>query len=911
MSAQAQASADSQRASAPISAAQQLANEAALTQAGNKAGAIASSKAYIAAGGSGATTTAPAGTAGMAFAPGSRPGVITQSGNAVFKNGTLVGSYANEDLAKAAADSYTSVQPGSQPLNIMGDLGGSTFRSLYKAPSEKTIEAPTVFTGRQAAEQDQQNMTDYQQITEGMATQGEARANAPEAPATTPYTPLPAAKVDENGAPIPMDPAEVTNAALANIQAQTEEAYQTYKDQVTSIQNGTFPLSPTEQASLDAIQQSIDRAVAAQKEVNKATIGTVTELGIRSGRQRYAGEVNAGIISAVISQGVQAIADIETKGAVQLADARTAMQDKDLERLDKSMTMFREMMNDKSNVIQTMHDNTLKYEEFVTNQAQKTQAIANQTIDSLAKAGIDPSQLDPIQLSTLDAKAGYPQGTSAALLGAAIKEKQKEDEKAQLEGLNTVIDVTSKLDPSQYVDFNGSRYYGTKSNEEYKGYEIDQASGDVTVFSWNTKENKMTAVTQKGVLPPNIPYTKTELTNADGSTSLWWVPENPGDGVAIPVTGEQTGGAQGVNTGALQEDYPPGTKGSPTDPDYWCLGWARNVDQRGQAFANMIGDTIQEKRAAGDKSIGFSGGTTPPQAGDWVLTNEDSKYGHIALISEIRTDPKTGKQVAVLAESNFKPGTVTYSRTIPLDSSNMEGAGGKIMGFVHGELKPEYSSQPTAPTTLGSAPKTVAGGTFNPDTGYVENMSSDDIRKVNQEITTTDAYKAVTTASDLQSAITDFEDLLKTTPPGSARLVGDSAGKLKSAYNAFTLQLKDFLNLGVLNGPDLALIQSIVPPPWRASLTGGTEAGLPQAKSMIEKQIADRTGELLTKYSQYNPDEVNALKIVQERGEASSGKTTMTKESLKQSYPQYSSQIDAAIAQGLSPETISAYLSNK
>ena len=64
---------------------------------------------------------------GAKFAPGSRPDVITQSGRNVFKNGKLVGSYADADKAAAAATEFNT-----NKQNIAGDTGGETFRTLNR-----------------------------------------------------------------------------------------------------------------------------------------------------------------------------------------------------------------------------------------------------------------------------------------------------------------------------------------------------------------------------------------------------------------------------------------------------------------------------------------------------------------------------------------------------------------------------------------------------------------------------------------------------------------------------------------------------------------------------------------------------------------------------------------------------------
>lgn len=66
------------------------------------------------------------------FAPGARPGVITQFGKNVFKDGKLVGSYRTEEAATEAVGEFTAPGVGGRAVNIVGDIKGETFRQLRR-----------------------------------------------------------------------------------------------------------------------------------------------------------------------------------------------------------------------------------------------------------------------------------------------------------------------------------------------------------------------------------------------------------------------------------------------------------------------------------------------------------------------------------------------------------------------------------------------------------------------------------------------------------------------------------------------------------------------------------------------------------------------------------------------------------
>lgn len=67
-----------------------------------------------------------------AFAPGSRPGVITVSGDTVFKNGRRVSTRDTNADAQAYADRITQAGANGRVINIMGDNTGETFRQLNR-----------------------------------------------------------------------------------------------------------------------------------------------------------------------------------------------------------------------------------------------------------------------------------------------------------------------------------------------------------------------------------------------------------------------------------------------------------------------------------------------------------------------------------------------------------------------------------------------------------------------------------------------------------------------------------------------------------------------------------------------------------------------------------------------------------
>lgn len=361
----------------------------------------------------------------------------------------------------------------------------------------------------------------------------------------------------------------------------------------------------------------------------------------------------------------------------------------------------------------------------------------DKTITGLAASGKTP---DDATFEALDKMNDYAPGVSKGAFNLAQEDTAAKKTKSDLENFNLLTDVVSKLRPDQQVTVNGKSYSGTMSENEFKGYEVNKSTGDIATVTYNKRTGATTVVNQKGVLTPNIDYTIQSTKNADGSTSLWYV-DPTGKSPAVPVLGSQTGGAQqGINLGILQTAYPAGTKPAGTEHG-WCLEFVNSLITNPYPAGSL--NTIEQKKGAVDASI------TTPAVGDLIFTNEDATYGHVALINGLRTDPTTGKMVAILTESNYQTdgkgnGIVGHTRTIDVDPANLAASGGKILGYAHASLRPELGSQLTQ---LGDASPGGSSADFSnldPQTQFVarqvaasKNLTKDQ-RAAVMDIATTD-----------------------------------------------------------------------------------------------------------------------------------------------------------------------------
>jgi len=144
--------------------------------------------------------------------------------------------------------------------------------------------------------------------------------------------------------------------------------------------------------------------------------------------------------------------------------------------------------------------------------------------------------------------------------------------------------------------------------------------------------------------------------------------------------------------------------------------------------------------------------------------------------------------------------------------------------------------------------------------------------KINKEIANTDAFKAITKGKDSLQFLNEFESLFKETGATSAVWSPRENSKLKTKYNTAILNLKEFFNLGVLNGPDEAILRGVLPDPTNRSATlnvaslgiynpaTATRSGIENMKKMIESSLDERYKSLTSQYGDYSAQSVGAVR---------------------------------------------------
>ena len=149
-------------------------------------------------------------------------------------------------------------------------------------------------------------------------------------------------------------------------------------------------------------------------------------------------------------------------------------------------------------------------------------------------------------------------------------------------------------------------------------------------------------------------------------------------------------------------------------------------------------------------------------------------------------------------------------------------------------------------------------------------LEEKEARKENKDLSKSTAYESLRTAKNTWNLLSTYDELFKEV--GNQKF-GKEAVRLRTAYNAVLLDMKELFNLGVLNGPDLELMENIlvnpninvVADPIKFKSVGGEagiQAGIDQAKTFIAERIDNNYNDIKTTYQDYSAEQLTNLQNV-------------------------------------------------
>lgn len=309
-----------------------------ITGATDSSGSYSVSSSGVATKTSSTPTTAPKTTT-------SKTGGST-SGYADPSNPAITGRFMDGSGFDAQGNYYDPAGTKQEMTQVAGDKYTSN-GVTYTAPSRSVaVKPPSVISSADGATMTQQN----QATLDRYSTSGITAGTKVVAPTTTPK---PGALDTTMGKPTDPKTGLVGNAALlskqiTDMQATSDSLMKTYQN---TLANYAKTLDKNTNQLIDSIQSQFAVRKAAQEELNRATLGGLEVAGVRTGRMRYANEMQTNIMSSAEAAGIQKLAELDVQEKGLILQARMANDEKKFTLLDKSITALQENTKQKQATI--------------------------------------------------------------------------------------------------------------------------------------------------------------------------------------------------------------------------------------------------------------------------------------------------------------------------------------------------------------------------------------------------------------------------------------------------------------------------------------------------------------------------------------------------------------------------------
>lgn len=257
---------------------------------------------------------------------------------------------------------------------------------LARIKEQNLASMPAVVTSDAARKQTNDNLAQLDSILAPKDTQDKAPSYPPQVPNPVP-TPKPNLE-KQTGIDLPKASDATISAAetgLADVSKQMD-TLRSKMDQRSVDQ-------------IDAIKADYAALIEDQKKLNQAyEAGTFTS-GIRSGRERYAHEIQLGIYKGAVDQGLKKIATLVAKKNRAIAQAQDARDAASYKELARAMDTYRATIKEERDAAQQMFENTLA----LGSEARARAKAAREERDSIFDTQVSyAEQLAPTMVKAFD-----------------------------------------------------------------------------------------------------------------------------------------------------------------------------------------------------------------------------------------------------------------------------------------------------------------------------------------------------------------------------------------------------------------------------------------------------------------------------------------------------------------------------
>lgn len=275
------------------------------------------------------------------------------------------------------------------------------------------------------------------------------------------------------------------NKQLLALNAEADKQKADVQNTLDQYKNGSIPLSTNQQSQIDAMKKQFDQMVNDQKTANANYEGGVTNLGVSSGRSRYAPELEMGNIKGAIDEGLAKVNKIQVAEMDAIAKMTQGFEDSNYDAINKSYAELDKLRKEKQDNINQIAKNVTDAADKAAKakiDAQKEKdSQTKYSFDNLTKIAQSGAALDDEDLKKYDEYLGAT-GIAKAFYES---EKKKAQETQDLKFVNTVKNIPT----GTTVTRGDLTYTGIQAGKNKQIAEYDKKTGITTVVTYDAAGN--------------------------------------------------------------------------------------------------------------------------------------------------------------------------------------------------------------------------------------------------------------------------------------------------------------------------------------------------------------------------------------------------------------------------------------
>ena len=158
-----------------------------------------------------------------------------------------------------------------------------------------------------------------------------------------------------------------------------------YAAQIRNMDQFKQTLDEQHQSLVSNIQETYDMRRQQQIQENQARVGGLNVAGIRSGRARFAPEMQEMLMSEQERANLTKLTEIDAEERKAILEADTAFNEDNFDLFTKKVEAIESMQKAKADLVQTLYQNSLDFEKFRLDQRRETRQAEMDQLDMSIK----------------------------------------------------------------------------------------------------------------------------------------------------------------------------------------------------------------------------------------------------------------------------------------------------------------------------------------------------------------------------------------------------------------------------------------------------------------------------------------------------------------------------------------------